>query len=119
MGNQEERDWIALAGIVRRLGKQNVAKRMLGMPNERPKKRDGRERRVTDFEAYHLMEKALAGLVAEGADERKAHRAAARLVADETGLTAGVVVQKHRKVARTFTEEERRSYRQSLSMTKP
>jgi hypothetical protein len=62
------------------------------------------------------MEKALAILVSEGADERIAHCTAANLVAEATGLRASTIRRKHREVARGLTPQERRDYRRSLRM---
>jgi hypothetical protein len=62
------------------------------------------------------MEKALAVLISEGASEETAHREAAALVAEDTGLSASTVRRKHREVRDTLTDEEREDYRRSLRM---
>ena len=116
-----KRDLATLARIVGRNGRRAVAQAMLDMPNELPRRRarpsgprDGAERRISDVGGFHFVEKQLLLMVAEGADEGKAHRAASELVAMATGLNADVVRRKHRLVARTLTNAERADYRRSL-----
>ena len=122
MANQEEKDWAALAGIVTRRGRQAVVLTLLEMPNRRPERRSratnpiitkvnpvdksvaflvepaAADRFVTNMEIFDLMEKAIVLLVMDGADEAKAHRKAAELVKEATGMGDSTIRRKHREV---------------------
>jgi hypothetical protein len=106
MGDREGRDWRTLRGIVRRRGRAAVAQKLLSMPNDPPKARDGVGRGDKDFEACYLMEYALSLLAAEGSDE--SCRAASKLVAEATGLSAEVIRRRHGQALRGLTKDERR-----------